>query len=69
MLKRISNIDFLAPEQLEPLPTPDPDLSQFEGREEWLIVAQHRQQLILLGVNLAARELEEAIDGLQNLLT
>ena len=53
----------VAPEQLEPLPTPDPDLSQCEGREEWLIVAQHRQELIRLGVNLAARELEEAIEG------
>ena len=63
MLNQLSDIDYLALLERSPLPTPDPDISQFEGREERLIVAQHRQKLIRLGVNLAAREVEEAIEG------
>ena len=63
MLNQLSDIDYLAFLERSPLPIPDPDLFQFEGREECLIVAQHRQELICLGVNLAGRELEEAIEG------
>lgn len=66
MLKRLSDIDFLISGQRPPISPGEPARANFEGREEWYIIAQHRQKLIYLGVNLAAFEVESAIVGYPN---
>ena len=62
-MHHIGDIDFDAAPELEALPPPDLDPSHFEGREEWFVIANHRQQLIRLGVDLRAVELEDAISA------
>ena len=62
-MHHIGDIDFDAAPELEPLHTPELDPSDNEGREEWLAIANHRQQLIRLGVDLRAVELEDAISA------
>ena len=62
-MHHIGDIDFDAAPELEPLPTPDVDPSNFEGREEWLVIAKHRQQLIKLGVDIASVEIEDAVSA------
>ncbi len=62
-MHHIGNIDFDAAPKLEHLPPPDIAPSDFEGQEEWLAIANHRQQLIRLGVDLRAVELDDAISA------
>lgn len=62
-MHHIGDIDFDAAPQLEPLPIQELDPSNFEGREEWFVIALHRQQLIRLGVDLTSVELEDAVSA------
>ena len=62
-MHHIGDIDFDAAPELGPVSTPDLNPSDFEGREEWFVIATHRQQLIRLGVDLTSVELEDAVSA------
>ncbi len=49
-MHHIGDIDFDAAPEHDPILTPDVDPSDNECREEWLVIANYRQQLIRLGV-------------------
>lgn len=62
-MHHIGNVNLFASPERDPLPPAELDPSDFDGREEWLVIENYRQQLIRLGVDLAAVELEDAISA------